>query len=111
MGNNLGKNKMNNNKETQTRREFFKNAARKALPILGAIALFRNPLITKAAEHEVLECNGCQDYCVKGCRTGCGGGCHDHCALSCSESCIRACRGCEGGCENTCKGSCRFSNR
>ena len=88
------------NKNLQGRREFFKQAAKKALPILGAVALMSNPMIAKAVDGELLGCNGCYDYCQKGCKSGCEGGCKDHCALSCSESCRNTCR---GGCENTCK--------
>lgn len=90
-------------KDLQGRREFFKEAARKALPILGAVALMSNPVIAKAVEREPMGCNGCQDYCVEGCKTGCGGKCADHCAKSCSESCYTTCR---GGCEKTCKTVC-----
>ena len=94
-------------KELQNRREFFKNAAKKALPIIGAIALASSPILSQAAEKEPMGCNGCQDYCVEGCRVGCGGKCADHCAHSCSESCVGACRGgCKNGCGNYCKKGC-----
>jgi len=36
-----------NNEEIQSRREFFKNAAKKALPILGAVALINMPILTQ----------------------------------------------------------------
>ena len=95
-------NKMENseNKNLQNRREFFREAAKKALPILGAVALLSNPVIAGAMESEPVGCNGCYDYCQKGCKSGCEGRCKDHCALSCSESCRNTCR---GGCDNTCK--------
>ena len=84
------------NEELQSRREFFKNAARKSLPIIGVVALASSPIFAHASEGIPMECKGCQDYCVEGCRTGCGGKCADHCAKSCSESCYR---GCKGSCE------------
>lgn len=34
----------------QSRREFFKSAVAKALPVLGAIALMSSPIIAKAGE-------------------------------------------------------------
>ena len=42
--------KKNKNEELQSRREFFKKAAKGALPILGAIILASNPVLAKAGE-------------------------------------------------------------
>ena len=38
------------NKEIQSRREFFKSAAMKALPVVGAIALSQVPFVSNADE-------------------------------------------------------------
>lgn len=87
-----------NNKmeEIQTRREFFKNAAKSALPILGVIMMVSSSQVAKAVQ--VTGCSGCYDYCQKGCKSGCEGKCSDHCAKSCSD---RNCMfGCRGGCKN-----------
>lgn len=83
--------------ELQTRREFFKSAAKKTLPIV-AIALVNVSETSRAVESTPMGCNSnCQVMCAVDCRTGCRGGCSDHCAKSCSESCYL---GCKGGCKN-----------
>lgn len=82
------------NNETQNRREFFKEAAKKALPILGVFFMSK-PLIAHA--EEILE---------TGCKTGCSGGCRTLCEEGCSHSCNGGCKDtCEGRCKDTCKGS------
>lgn len=93
------------NGKLQSRREFFKKAAKGALPILGIVMMASVPTIAEAVQPT--GCSGCQDYCLQGCRTGCGGKCKDHCASSCSESCIGACR---GGCKNGCGNQCRLNS-
>ena len=97
--------------EFKSRREFFKEAAKKALPIIGAVVMLSNPVIASVTEGETLSCNGCQDYCVEGCKTGCGGKCADHCAKSCSESCYTTCLGgCEKICKTICANNCKSEN-
>ena len=93
----------NKNEELKSRRDFFRNVAKAALPILGAIALSNVPLISKATETE-LGCymSGCTNGCMMGC-TGCHSSCRDSCQLSCYSSCMDTCR---GRCNNTCHGSC-----
>lgn len=81
-----------NNEELQSRREFFKKAAKGALPILGAIALAAVPSVVKATE-------------VTDCYNGCSYGCANRC-VSCYGSCQGTCSGCLGGCSSTCQGSC-----
>lgn len=73
--------------ELQNRREFFKKAAKGALPILGAIVLTSAPILSQAASKPVTDCQGCTGLC-----TGCTG------CTSCSGWCEGQCRGCEGGC-------------
>ena len=71
--------------ELQNRLEFFKKAAKGALPILGAIVLANLPAVMNAAEGEP---NGCSRY-------GCG-------------ICTNSCKGdCKGGCRYTCSGGCK----
>ena len=91
MGNNLGKNAMENN-ETQNRRQFFKEAAKKALPIIGAVALLGNPVIAKAMESETM-----------GCKYECAGACRKGCSTTCTGSCKNGCTSCSTTCTNTCK--------
>lgn len=83
--------KKNQNEELQSRREFFKKAAKSALPILGVIVLASTPLLSKA---ETIS-------------TGCNGSCTDICQNSCSGGCYRSCVGsCSGGCNKSCQGQC-----
>ena len=46
------------NEELQNRREFFKNKKKKALPIIGAIALSNTPVLAHAMEEDA-EPSGC----------------------------------------------------
>ena len=64
------------NEELQSRREFFKKAAKGALPILGAVVLASAPGLANAAESAVemgcstncnVRCSGCGTACFKGC--------------------------------------------
>lgn len=81
------------NEELQSRREFFKKAAKGALPILGAIVLANAPAIVNAAGESPMGCNGCA--------SGCTGGCSGRC-----ESCVGSCNNtCKFTCENHCKTS------
>lgn len=91
--------KKERNEEIQSRREFFKSAAKAALPILGAVVLASNPFIAKATE-ETLDCNG-------SCSWGCGRVCSTGCSNSCSGSCSG---GCKGGCSSSCSGTCAYSS-
>lgn len=121
MGNNLGKTVMENNKNngTQNRREFFKEAAKKALPIIGAVALLSNPVFAKVAESNPMGCS------TNACANGCAGGCHRSCQTNCARNCkgsshavgygCDGCKGlcmggCTGGCSGTCSGSCSVSS-
>ena len=95
MGYNLAKQAMENNKsnETQNRREFFKEAAKKALPIIGAVALMSNPVVARAIENEA---------------TGCNNGCTGSCNYTCSGTCVGACsQQCQSSCKGTCSATCR----
>lgn len=99
---------MEENKKTeelQSRREFFKQAAKKALPIIGAIALANVPLLSHAAE-KVDSPMDCDWGCMYGCKGGCGRQCSTGCTNSCSGSCDGACKGaCQGSCKGYCSGS------
>lgn len=95
--------KKNRNEELQSRREFFKKAAKGVLPILGAVVLAGAPAIVKAAEESPMGCNwACEGYCSGNCYgsctsqcSGCRGTCSGTCSGSCSGTCARTCtRGC-----------------
>jgi CXXX repeat radical SAM target protein len=83
--------------QIQNRREFFKNAAKKALPIIAIAALSSMPLLSKAVEKEnPQECSTCY--------TGCYGSCEDQCVRYCTHTCRGYCSGeCKGYCKFTCK--------
>lgn len=123
MGNNLGETRMenSNNNETQSRRQFFKEAAKKALPILGTVALKDNSMIAQTIQKVSTDCNhsSCSNTCKTTCETMCGkscigycrSGCDDYCAGSCKEGCAVGCKGgCNGSCEGSCLNSCKGSN-
>lgn len=90
----------NKNEELQSRREFFKKAAKGVLPILGAMVLAGSPSIVRAAEHTL---NGCNDGCHGMCKTNCTG-----CEGTCSGGCTA---GCKGGCRGTCHTMCTSRSR
>jgi len=84
------------NNELQSRREFFKKAAKGALPILGAVILANVPNIVKAEETPM----------------GCSGACSSNCVSSCQDTCLQNCKGsCKNSCRQTCKGTCKGSAR
>ena len=72
--------KTNKNEELQSRREFFKSAAKAALPIVGAVVLSQLPVVGNAA-------TGCQ---IDACTATCAGTCKGTCS-SCSAGCSRTC--------------------
>lgn len=85
--------KTKKNEELQSRREFFKNAAKGALPILGAVMLSNLPINAVAAEDPM----GCSRYGCGVCTNGCTGCCKGSCETICT-----------GGCKNyACKGVCK----
>ena len=81
--------KKNSNEELQSRREFFKSAAKAALPVVGAVVLSSLPIVKSEAA------------------TGCDYGCFSSCSGSCLGDCKQGCKqGCYTGCRNTCSGTC-----
>lgn len=95
--------KKEENEELQSRRDFFKNAAKKVLPIIGTVLLANIPNFANADDTEM----GC-DW---GCSSGCKGGCGRVCSYGCTNSCAGSCDGaCKGYCQGSCKGSCSFSS-
>ena len=71
-----------NKEELKSRREFFKSAAKAALPVVGAV------ILASPIAHAATTPNGCTKY-------GCG-------------LCTNSCEGnCKGGCQTTCSGGCK----
>lgn len=90
---------MDNNKkneELQSRREFFKSAAKAALPVL-AIAVLGSPVLTSCEKNEPSSgsssgCgNSCSGSCSKSCSGGCDGGCSGDCDDGCTADCWNGC--------------------
>ncbi len=102
--------KKNQNEELQSRREFFKKAAKGVLPILGAVVLAGTPLLSQAAKTTEASCycgGTCFANCHGSCSSGCLYGCQGQCRGGCAYSCKGACQGsCEGSCRGTCQGGC-----
>ena len=107
----------NKREEIQSRREFFKKAAKAALPVVGVVILANLPSFAQAAESN--NGNYCRS-CESDCTNGCAGYCRRSCATACAEGCKGAsryyyggscegCRGLCGGCEGYCSGSCSGS--
>ena len=112
---------MKQNEEIQSRREFFKQAAKKALPIIGAIALAGTPIIAQAKNVDMGYCSHCKDDCTNGCSSGCSRSCKTECQINCkgvSSTTVSGCRncsqccggGCQGACSHRCDGSCQGSS-
>lgn len=92
-------NKKGKNEELQSRRQFFKKAAKGALPILGAIALAGTPTIIKAAADTPM---GCEYSCTAWCADNCSGRCQETCTSACARTCSSYCN---SACNGTCKSS------
>ena len=72
------------NEELQSRREFFKKAAKGALPILGLVALANIPGVLNAATEAPMGCS--RGSCYRGCAATCTGTCATTCNASCYHS-------------------------
>ena len=83
------------NEELQSRREFFKKAAKAALPVVGAVVMASMPNVLQAAE------TGCDYNCSGSCSRGCQGSCEAYCKDDCKNTCQWSC---SGQCYNSCKG-------
>ena len=80
--------------ELQTRRSFFKQVAKRVLPVIGGLLMSQLPFRTLASSQS---CSGCW--------YGCSGGCSS-CTGSCSMGCRNSCTSCTGSCSLGCKTSC-----
>lgn len=113
----------NNFEELESRRSFFCNAAKKALPFLS-LAFLSSPFVAMASNNSSesgCSCTGgcstaCQEECAYGCYTTCEGSCKDGCQSTCLGNCRGDCMGgcmisCQGGCEKSCVTGCQNSAR
>lgn len=94
--------------EVQSRRDFFKKAAKGVLPILGAAMLMNVPQVLRATE---CQCD-CSGTCIGSCKGTCDGACAFTCKGSCKGTCDGGCSfGCKGTCTGTCSYGCKSSSR
>lgn len=101
--------KKNKKEELQSRRQFFKNAAKGVLPILGAIVMAQMPLMANAT-HESEKTVDCYYNCGGSCTGTCDSQCDGSCKWGCLTTCTAVCNGnCSGTCTGTCEGSCNSS--
>ena len=96
------------NDEVQSRRDFFKKAAKAALPIIGALVFANSPIMANTSKIVM----GCSGYCSNTCKGSCQSGCTGSCTNNCTQSCGTTCSGvCLGKCDGTCMSSCYKASR
>ncbi len=100
--------KKERNEELQSRREFFKKAAKGVLPILGSLSILTQFIPTKLMAKEQMGCGWtCFGSCMTGCLYSCGGTCVNGCYMSCMSACGVSCgNSCSGGCNDSCAWGC-----
>ena len=92
----MEENKKNQKEEIQSRREFFKNAAKGVLPILGVVLLSHIPTTVLGKQT-----NSCDYTCSYSCKETC-----ESCQHACSVGCGSTCSGkCIGSCYAVCQNS------
>ena len=96
--------------ELKNRRQFFKEAARKSLPILGmAVLATIAPIALQSCKKSSL---GCNNGCAGSCSNSCSGSCKTDCELNCGNNCKRSCPfNCKGTCKSLCGNNCKGGNR
>ncbi len=77
------------NAEVQSRRDFFKKAAKTALPILG-IAVFGPSLLT-SCDPDDDDSDGSSSGCGNSCSGSCDDGCSNNCDSLCGGDCWSYC--------------------
>lgn len=100
---------MKENKDTISRRKFFRKAAGLVLP---AIAISVLPTLFSSCEIDEpypggdgSGCSECSGKCTGSCSGGCYQGCSGQCGLSnCTNTCMT-------GCDMSCKGSCKRTSK
>lgn len=89
----------------QNRRQFFKEAAKSAIPVLFSLTII--PTFVSCNKDKSIEdsfsCDGtCNAECSSTCTTSCTGACSKDCSAECGNSCKN---GCLGTCKSGCSGS------
>ena len=127
---------MKGNDKIQDRREFFKQVAKKTLPVLAIAPILQScdtMLIVLEAMAEASTqyqnsqpkstytpqssystpsgCGACSSACNNSCNGTCRGECSNSCYTGCTGTCDKTCRGecgsvCRNACVSTCRGTC-----
>lgn len=79
--------KSEKNEELQSRREFFKNAAKGALPIL-AFSVLGSSFLMSCEKDDDKSSSGCGKSCSGSCDGDCAGDCDDGCWTACISACV-----------------------
>lgn len=74
------------NEELQSRREFFKSTAQKALPFVAFTAF--GGLLSSCDKDEPDGPSGCGKTCSGSCDGDCAGDCDDGCWTACISACV-----------------------
>ena len=102
-------------KHLQSRREFFKEASEKALPILGMAILASTPILNSCTKDpDPSGCNGCSNNCegssISSTCSSCSNNCENSSTSSGCPSCSDNCSsGCNTECTNDCSSNCSNS--
>lgn len=90
--------------ELQSRREFFKKATQKTIPIIG-LMLLSSPVKLWASSISPCDCaRNCKGDCESDCGLNCASGCYRDCSTDCKGSCYKGCKtSCDGSCTDSCK--------
>ena len=98
-------NKKKTKEELQSRRGFFKKAAKGVLPIIAGVSLSScEAFMSSLSYHLANSSGGGSSYSSSSIS---GGSSENGCGYTCSGGCSGGCDGtCLWGCETTCKGSC-----
>ena len=89
-----------NKKELLHRREFFKKAAKKSLPIVAAIVAPSLFVSCGDDGEDVTGCSDCSGTCASDCSSSCVGQSYTSTCSSCANNCTGSC---DTSCSETCK--------
>ena len=95
-------------KHLQSRREFFKEASEKALPILGMAILASTPILNSCTKDpDPSGCNGCSNNCEGSSTSSTCSSCSNNCENSSNSSGCPSCSdNCSSGCNTECTNDC-----
>lgn len=94
------------NNELSNRRDFFKKAARKILPLLGAITV--GPILLSSCETSEPSGGNNNSSSSSG-SSRCGGLCTFNCRNECRLNAVWAPTSCNGNCKGACYSTCKTS--